>query len=59
MLYQTQAIYKEGIPVTCKIIDNSKRNWIVEYYDDGVFVQTEIDPSEILFLDYCESEISQ
>jgi hypothetical protein len=59
MLYQTQKIYKEGIPVTCKIIDNSKETWIVEYYENGVFMQTEVDPSDIVFLDYCESELSQ
>lgn len=59
MLYQTKDIYKEGIPVTCRIVDNSKKTWIVEYYDDGVFVQTEVDPSKIDSLDYCESELSQ
>jgi hypothetical protein len=59
MLYQTQSIHKEGIPITCKIIDNSNKTWIVEYYEDGVFVQTEVNPSEIVSLDYSEWELSQ
>jgi hypothetical protein len=59
MLYQSHTILKDGEPVTCKIVDNSNKMWVVEYYDDGVFVRTEINPSDIKFLDYCLSEISQ
>jgi hypothetical protein len=59
MLYQTQSIYKDGSPVTCKIVDNSKNPWIVEYYDSGTFVKVEVDPSDIISLDYCTSDLSQ
>jgi hypothetical protein len=59
MYYQTKSIYKEGVPVTCKIIDNSDSKWVIEYYDNGNFVQTQVNPSEIISLDYCESELSQ
>jgi hypothetical protein len=59
MLFQSKDIFEDGRPVTCKILDNSKNFWTVEYNDNGVITQVEIDPDSIKSLDYSEFDLSQ
>jgi hypothetical protein len=59
MYYQTKAVSKDQAWTTCKIVDTTQDNYIVEYSEDGKFVTKEIKPDELQKLDYSELEISQ
>ena len=59
MYYQTKAVSKDQAWTTCKIVDTTEHNYIVEYNEDGKFVTKEIKPEELQKLDYSELEISQ
>jgi hypothetical protein len=59
MYYQTQALSKDKTWTTCKIIDATENNYIIEYSENGNFLTKEITPEELQKLDYSELEISQ
>jgi hypothetical protein len=59
MYYQTKAVSKDEAWTTCRIVDTTKDNYIVEYNEDGKFLTKEIKPEELQKLDYSELEISQ
>lgn len=59
MLFQSHAIFTDNRPVTCKLLDTSESLWKVEYSNNGILVQTKVDPMELISLDYCTHEISQ
>ena len=59
MYYQTQAVSKDKVWTSCKIIEATSNKYIIEYTEDGVFKTKEITPEEIQNLDYSEFEINQ
>jgi hypothetical protein len=59
MYYQTKAVSKDEAWTTCRIVDTTKDNYIVEYNEDGEFLTKEIKPEELQKLDYADLEISQ
>lgn len=59
MLYQTNAIFTDKRPVTCKLLNNFGNLWEIEYNNGIGIVTTKVDPKELVHLDYCEGEISQ
>jgi hypothetical protein len=59
MYYQTKAVSKDEAWTTCRIVDTTKDNYIVEYNEDGKFLTKEIKPEELQKLDYSDLEISQ
>jgi hypothetical protein len=59
MYYQTQALSKDKVWTTCKIVDATENNYIIEYSENGNFLTKEIKPEELQKLDYSELEISQ
>jgi hypothetical protein len=59
MYYQTKVVSKDEVWTTCKIVDTTEDNYIIEYNEDGKFVTKEIKPEELQKLDYSELEISQ
>jgi hypothetical protein len=59
MYYQTQAVSKDKAWTSCKIVETTPENYIVEYTEDGEFKTKEISPEELQKLDYSDLEISQ
>jgi hypothetical protein len=59
MYYQTQAISKDKVWTSCKIVEVTPDKYIVEYTEDGEFKTKEILPEELQKLDYSDLEISQ
>jgi len=51
MYYQTKAVSKDEAWTTCRIVDTTKDNYIVEYNEDGKFLTKEIKPEELQKLD--------